>query len=92
MSLLQLKHPRILVDLFGRLKMHCFNATFPSQVVHEFFLYCAIADAVYDSALESEGAETVVKCSYFVRDIWFFLVRFLKHCEHEKCIETMIVL
>ncbi|EDV35318.2 LOW QUALITY PROTEIN: uncharacterized protein Dana_GF11791 [Drosophila ananassae] len=79
MSLLQLKHPRILVDLFGRLKMHCFNATFPSQVVHEFFLYCAIADAVYDSALESEGAETVVKCSYFVRDIWFFLVRFLKH-------------
>ncbi|KAH8268288.1 hypothetical protein KR026_004200 [Drosophila bipectinata] len=87
MSMLQLKHPRILVDLFGRLKKHCFNATFSSQAVHEFFLYCVIADAVYDAALDSEGAETVVKCSYFVRDIWFFLVRFLKH---SKSIQVQI--
>ncbi|XP_022209922.2 serine/threonine-protein kinase ATM [Drosophila obscura] len=82
MSMLQIKHPRILIELFGRLKTDCFNAIFPSQATHCFFVYCAIADALYDAALALEGPKTIIPCSYFVRDIWFFVVRLLLH---SKC-------
>ncbi|XP_026850238.1 serine/threonine-protein kinase ATM [Drosophila persimilis] len=82
MSLLQIKHSRILIHLLGLLKTDCFNAIFPSQAIHAFFLYCAIANALYDSALALEGPKTAIPFSYFVRDIWFFVVRFLLH---SKC-------
>jgi len=82
MTTLQIKHSRILVDLFGRLKANCFAATFSDQALREFFVYCVMADAVYDAALENEI--TVTQCSYFVRDIWFFVVRFLLHSEFIK--------
>ncbi|XP_020814150.1 serine/threonine-protein kinase ATM [Drosophila serrata] len=81
MSTLQIKHPRILVDLFGRLKTNCFTSSFTSQALRYLFLYCEIADAVYEAAAQ-EAVKTkaaVAQCSYFVRDIWFFVVRYLHH-------------
>ncbi|KAH8369440.1 hypothetical protein KR009_011024 [Drosophila setifemur] len=79
MSLLQIKHPRILIEVFGRLKTNCFTAIFNSQVWHEFFLYCTFADAIYDAALALNGAKRLGQGSYFVQDIWFFVVGFLQH-------------
>ncbi|XP_039495619.1 serine/threonine-protein kinase ATM [Drosophila santomea] len=77
MSTLQTKHSRVLVDVFGRLKTNCYSASFSSQALHEFFLYCEVADAVHDAAKKNETI--VTQCSFFVRDIWFFVVRFLIH-------------
>ncbi|EDX12862.1 GD20371 [Drosophila simulans] len=77
MTTLQTKHSRVLVDIFGRLKTNCYSASFSSQALHEFFLYCEVADAVYDAAQKNETI--VTQCSFFVRDIWFFVVRFLIH-------------
>ncbi|XP_052835760.1 LOW QUALITY PROTEIN: serine/threonine-protein kinase ATM [Drosophila gunungcola] len=82
MTTLQIKKPRILIDLFGRLKANCFSATFSSQALRSFFLYCEMADAVYDAAKENE--QKVLQCSYFVRDIWFFVVRFLQHTKFSR--------
>ncbi|BFF89361.1 serine/threonine-protein kinase ATM [Drosophila madeirensis] len=82
MSKLQIKHPRILIELLGRLKTDCFNALFSSQAIQRFFVYCAIAEALYDAALAVEGPKTSIPCSYFVRDTWFFVVRLLLH---SKC-------
>ncbi|KAH8264195.1 hypothetical protein KR038_004388 [Drosophila bunnanda] len=84
MSTLQIKHPRILVELFGRLKTNCFTSSFFSQTLRYLFLYCQIADAVYDAAAQ-EAVKTkaaVDHCSFFVRDIWFFVVRYL---HYTKC-------
>ncbi|KAH8280952.1 hypothetical protein KR054_005673 [Drosophila jambulina] len=86
MSTLQIKHPRILVDLFGRLKTNCFTSSFSRQALRCFFLYCEIADAVYDAA-SAEAVKTkaaVAQCSYFVRDIWFFVVRYLHHTKSSQ--------
>lgn len=77
MTMLQTKHSRVLVDIFGRLKTNCYSASFSSQALHEFFLYCEVADAVYDAARKNETI--VTQCSFFVRDIWFFVVRLLIH-------------
>ncbi|KAH8295345.1 hypothetical protein KR018_010145 [Drosophila ironensis] len=77
MYTLQVKYPRILVNLFGRLKTDCFAATFSNQVLRQFFLYAIIADAVYDAALALTDEKTVLQCSFFVRDIWSFVVQFL---------------
>ncbi|XP_016998813.2 serine/threonine-protein kinase ATM isoform X1 [Drosophila takahashii] len=82
MTTLQIKHSRILVDLFGRLKADCFTASFSGQALRAFFLYCEIADAVYDAAQKNETI--VTQCSYFVRDIWFFVVRFLLHTNFSR--------
>ncbi|XP_017035887.1 serine/threonine-protein kinase ATM [Drosophila kikkawai] len=87
MSTLQIKHPRILVDLFGRLKTNCFTSSFSSQALRYLFLYCEIADAVYEAAAE-EAAKTkaakIAECSLFVRDIWFFMVRYLRHTKSSQ--------
>ncbi|XP_041674601.1 serine/threonine-protein kinase ATM [Drosophila eugracilis] len=82
MITLQVKHSRILVDLFAHLKANCFTASFSSQALRNFFLYCEIADAVYDAAKQNETS--VIQCSYFVRDIWFFVVRFLQHTKSSR--------
>ncbi|KAH8244044.1 hypothetical protein KR032_012478 [Drosophila birchii] len=86
MSILQIKHPRILVNVFGRLKANCFTSSFPSQSLRYLFLYCEIADAVYEAAAQ-EAVKTkaaVAQCSYFVRDIWFFVVRYLHHTKSSQ--------
>uniref|UniRef100_A0A6P4EBP2 Serine/threonine-protein kinase ATM n=1 Tax=Drosophila rhopaloa TaxID=1041015 RepID=A0A6P4EBP2_DRORH len=82
MTTLQIKHPRLLIDLFGRLKTNCFTATFSGQSLRGLFLYSEIADAVYDAAIENE--KKVLQCSYFVCDIWLFLVRFLLHTKFSQ--------
>ncbi|XP_023036036.1 serine/threonine-protein kinase ATM [Drosophila willistoni] len=84
MATLQTKHSIVLIDLFGILKTNCYTAVFTSQTLHSLFHYCVIANAVYDSARMLEHQTTKdnshhMQSSYFVRDIWYFLVRFLKH-------------
>ncbi|XP_017057473.2 LOW QUALITY PROTEIN: serine/threonine-protein kinase ATM [Drosophila ficusphila] len=82
MATLQIKHPGLLVDLFGRLKANCFTASFSSQAMNDFFHYCEIADAVYDAFQNQEKKNQ--QCSYFVCDIWFFVVRFLMHTKSSR--------
>ncbi|KRF80861.1 serine/threonine-protein kinase ATM [Drosophila virilis] len=85
MSALMCEQPLILVSLLGTLKSDCYRAVLPSHVLHCFFLYCTIGDAILDTAKALESAPSTdanlieVNCGYFVRDVWFFVCRFLLH-------------
>ncbi|XP_043070286.1 serine/threonine-protein kinase ATM [Drosophila grimshawi] len=89
MSLLMFEHRLLLVDLLGILKTACHLAMLADQVLHNFFSYCTIADAILDAAMERSSSNIKtdadliqVNCAYFVSDIWHFFCGFLLH---SKC-------
>lgn len=81
------EEPLMLVKLLNILKGDCYRAVLPSHVLHCFFRYCTIADAILDAAKKLESTRNSdaklieVHCGYFVRDVWFFVCRFLLHSE-----------
>ncbi|KAH8386431.1 hypothetical protein KR093_000425 [Drosophila rubida] len=82
-----LEKPLMMVELLTMLKTDCYEALLPSQLLHCFFLYCSIADAMLDAIKTLSEEDSMQRyerllnenCAYFVRDIWFFVCRLLLH-------------